>query len=214
MSNNVLSLKERLTEIVDISYRVLCNKIVSQSINIPNEASLQLQLGVILKQVGQLYEFSTEDRFIIQLEDVQDINATQKSKNGKARCDIMLTLENGVDKSTVAIELKHFKKASKNSSSETITDNRFSIWCDLENLENYKEVFSQKNQELIGYEILYTNNPNYANPGSTSYVKLGHGIVMNPGEYESNGRKVTLRNEYTFNWDIYPDDNCFLKIKV
>ena len=175
MSNNVLSLKERLTEIVDISYRVLCNKIVSQSINIPNEASLQLQLGVILKQVGQLYEFSTEDRFTIQLEDVQDINATQKSKNGKARCDIML---------------KHCKKASKKASSETITDNRFSIWCDLENLENYKEVFSQKNQELIGYEILYTNNPNYANPGSTSYVKIGHGIVMNPGEYESNGRKT------------------------
>ena len=100
-----------LTEIVDISYRVLCNKIVSQSINIPNEASLQLQLGVILKQVGQLYEFSTEDRFAIQLEDVQDISATQKSKKGKARYDIMLTLENGVDKSTVAIELKHFKKA-------------------------------------------------------------------------------------------------------
>jgi hypothetical protein len=45
-------------------------------------------------------------------------------------------------------------------------------------------------------------------------VKIGHGIVMSPGEYESNGRKVTLRNEYTFNWDIYPDDNCFLKIKV
>ena len=80
MSNNVLSLKERLTEIVDISYRVLCNKIVSQSINIPNEASLQLQLGVILKQVGQLYEFSTEDRFTIQLEDVQDINDQKPKK--------------------------------------------------------------------------------------------------------------------------------------
>ena len=214
MSNIVLSLRERLTEIVDISYRVLCNKIVSQSINIPNEASLQLQLGVILKQVGQLYEFAAEDRFTIQLEDVQDINATQKSKTGKARCDIILTLENSVDKATVAIELKHFKKASKKSSTETITDNRFSIWCDLENLENYKEAFSRNNQELIGYEILYTNNPNYANPGSTSYVKIGHGIVMSPGEYESNGRRVMLRNEYTFKWDRYPNDNCFLKIKV
>ena len=75
---NTITLKDRLREIVDISYRILCNKIVSKSISISNEASFQLQFGVILKQIGQLYEFDEKDRFYIQLEDVQTIDVTQK----------------------------------------------------------------------------------------------------------------------------------------
>ena len=82
--NDILTLKERLIEIVETSYRILCNKIVLQSINIPNESSFQLHFGVILKQIGLLYEFEDGDRFSIQLEDVQSINSTQKRKNGKA----------------------------------------------------------------------------------------------------------------------------------
>ena len=108
---------------------------MSKSISISNEASFQLQFGVILKQIGQLYEFDEKDRFYIQLEDVQTIDVTQKSKHGRARCDIMLSLKNGKDEFSVAIELKYFKKAE----GETITDNRFRILCDIENLENYKK---------------------------------------------------------------------------
>lgn len=70
---NIFTLKERLTEIVNSSYWRLCN-IVSKNISVSNEASLQLHLGVILKQIGQLYEFEANDRFYIQLEDVQSIN--------------------------------------------------------------------------------------------------------------------------------------------
>ena len=204
--NKILTLKERLTEIVDTSYRILCNKIVSRNISVPNEASLQLHFGVILKQIGQLYEFEESDRFSIQLEDVQTINITQKSKNGKARCDIMLSLRNNEEDYSVAIELKHFKKAD----GETITDNRFSILCDIENLENYKKV----NCKLVGYQIIYTDNPNYANPKSTSYIKIGEGATLDAGKHESNGRSVNLGNSYVFKWNTYIDNHCFLKIKV
>lgn len=203
----ILTPKERLTEIIDTSYRILCNKIVSQSIRIPNEASFQLQFGVILKQIGQLYEFEESDRFSIQLEDVQTINITQKSKNGKARCDIMLSLRSNEVDYSVAIELKHFKKAD----GETITDNRFSILCDIENLENYKKT----NTKLVEcFEILYTDNPNYTNPQSTSYIKIGEGVKLNTGIHSSNRRSVQLEKSYIFKWDTYENNHCFLKIKV
>ncbi|MBQ2440275.1 MAG: hypothetical protein II271_03640 [Muribaculaceae bacterium] len=203
---NTITLKDRLREIVDISYRILCNKIVSKSISISNEASFQLQFGVILKQIGQLYEFDEKDRFYIQLEDVQTIDVTQKSPHGRARCDIMLSLKNGKDEFSVAIELKYFKKAE----GETITDNRFRILCDIENLENYKKA----NSKSVGYQIVYTDNPNYANSQSTSYIKIGEGATLNAGKHSSNGRSVNLANSYIFKWDIYKDNNCFLKIEV
>lgn len=207
LEKNILTLEERLVEIVNTSYCILCSKIVSKCINIPNEASFQLQFGVILKQVGQLYEFEEKDKFSIQLEDVQTINATQKSKNGKARCDIMLSLKNGNNyEAAVAIELKHFKKFD----GETITDNRFKILCDIENLESYKKI----NHKMICYEILYTNNPNYANPDSSSYIKIGNGVTLNAGEHISNERIVKLEKAYTLKWDIYKNNNCFLKIEV
>lgn len=204
---NILTIKKRLNEIVEISYRIICNKIVSKSIKVPNEASFQLQFGVILKQIGQLYEFENNDRFSIQLEDIQTTNITQKSKNGKARCDIMLSLSNNEKEYSVAIELKHFKKTD----GETITDNRFKILCDIENLENYKKT----NNRLVGcFEILYTDNPNYANPKSPSYIKIGEGTKLNAGTHSSNRRQVTLGKNYLFKWDTYGNDQCFLKIKV
>ena len=142
----------------------------------------------------------------IQLEDVQTIDVTQKSKHGRARCDIMLSLKNGKDEFSVAIELKYFKKAE----GETITDNRFRILCDIENLENYKK----RNAKLCCFEILYTDNSNYANPNSISYIKIGQGATVNAGQHTRNSRVVNLDNQYTFNWDIYDVDYCFLKIEV
>lgn len=199
-------LKERLNKIVEISYFILCNKIASKSINIDNEASFQMHYAVILKQIGQFFEFDDNDRFSIQLENVQTINITQKSKNGKARCDIMLSLNNKEDDYSIAIELKYFKKVQ----GETITDNRFSILCDIENLESYKKV----HEKLDCYEILYTDNSNYANPKSSSYINIGNGSKLDAGRHSSNGRCVSIENSYTLKWDIYDNNHCFLKLKV
>lgn len=44
----ILPQHERLRQIVQISYELLCNKIVGGSITIQNEACLQMHLGVIL----------------------------------------------------------------------------------------------------------------------------------------------------------------------
>ena len=68
-----------------------------------------MHLGVILKQVGRLYEYTKTDRFSIDLETWQEIDGTLKSKNGRARCDINLKMENEQEKYEVALELKYFK---------------------------------------------------------------------------------------------------------
>lgn len=193
---------DRLNQIVEISYQILCGKIAGGQISIVNEASLQLQFGVILTQVGKLFEFTPEDRFSISLESVQEIKETTKSKRGSARCDIMLYLSNNTTTISLAIELKCFLK-SKNA--ETITSNRFSVYKDLENLENY--------DSNGGYEVVYTNNRNYSDAGSSSKIPLGQSVTI--GQISDGKHSIKLRNEYKLHWDIFENEHCyFLKVKV
>ena len=202
---NVISLRERLEMIVDESYRIMCNKIATDEFTIPNEASMQLQLGLILKQLGKLYEFSSQEHFYVEFESVQEISQTAKSKNGKGRCDINLTFTSRDITEVVAIELKFLKK-DKN---EAVTDSKFSVYCDIENLENYQK----NNPNLLCYEIVYTNNPNYTLVKDTKMC-IGSGAVLLPGKYSyTQNRKITLCKEHHLQWDVYNNKHCFLKVK-
>lgn len=104
----ILPIKEILKEIVQISYNLLCNKIADDNICVHNEASLQMHLGVILKQVGHLYEFSKSDSFSVELETWREIEGTLSLK-GRARYDIQLKIANEHNSHEVAIELEYFK---------------------------------------------------------------------------------------------------------
>lgn len=198
------TLKERLKQIVDSSYVLLCNKIAGGTIKICNEASLQMQLGVILKQIGQLYEFEKDDRFSIELETWQPIESTSKSKNGRARCDISLKLTNNKETQEAAIELKHFR----HSTNEAVTDNRFALLLDLENLEHYKA----NNPNLLCYEIVYTDNENYTKINNRSKIRITPIISGNIEPY--CGRTITLQNNYSSVWDSYSHTHHFLKIDL
>lgn len=196
------NLKERLQEIVETSYRLLCNKIVGCLVDIDNEASMQMQLGVIMKTIGHLYEFSPEDRFSITLERIvkSDNIQTWKSK-GKARIDIVLTLSNNKETCSAALELKFFPK----SDGETVTDNRFYVLADLENLETYRHLGIAD----LCYFILYTTNQNYTTD-TRSGVKIGNEDTIS-GEISSNNRIVKLSGSHKLHWDIYEDGkHCFL----
>ena len=173
-----VSLPKRMEQIISVSYDILCNKIANGSIIVQNEASLQMQFGVILKQVGQLYEFSDQDHFKIELETPREIEASTKSNRGQARCDISLRLFNDSDSIGAEIELKYFKY---DKTQEAVTDNRFSVLMDLENLELYKK----REPRLMCYEFVYTDNKNYANPSTTSGIKLAPCITQS---YTYGGR--------------------------
>lgn len=196
--------QERLKEIVKIAYSILCYKIAYGDIKIANEASLQMQFGVILKQVGQLYEFAGTDRFSIELEAIQPISPTTKSSKGQARCDISLrfSMENN-DTANAIIELKHFKY---DKASEAVADNRFAIMKDIENLEHYKE----KDTQLLCYEILHTNNKNYANPVTTAGIKLAPIITQ---EFTYCNKTVKLKYAYAAEWSNV-GEHYFMIVKL
>lgn len=205
MDTLIIHNEERIREIVSISIDIFLNRAALGDIKFENEASMQLQLGVIMQNVGKLFEFSKEDHFTISLEHIETISPTQKSPAGKARCDIWIELTANGQKTRCAIELKYFPKQN----SETITMNRFSILKDLENIEHYESAD-------MGYQIVYTDNKNYTDPNTRSYINIGEGQVLK-GNIESNGSEVSLQKEYLMHWDIIEaqgKSHCLLKIQV
>lgn len=198
-----VSLPKRMEQIISVSYDILCNKIANGSIIVQNEASLQMQFGVILKQVGQLYEFSDQDHFKIELETPREIEASTKSNRGQARCDISLRLFNDSDSIGAEIELKYFKY---DKTQEAVTDNRFSVLMDLENLELYKK----REPRLMCYEFVYTDNKNYANPSTTSGIKLAPCITQS---YTYGGKTINLNACYEAEWTAY-GEHYFMKTRI
>ncbi len=199
------SYRERLKEIIELSCDIFCRKVDEGMIDIPNEASFQLQLGTIMKMVGQLFEFNAKDRFVINLETPIEIEATAKSVNGMARCDIELCFYYGSTcKAKALIELKHFRK-DKN---ETVTSNRFSLYKDLNNLEMYKKA---ELSSTICCELVFTDNVNYPNPKTDSKINIGEGVTSSK-TVEYGNKTVALDNEYTFHWESYSEKCHLLKI--
>ena len=177
-----ITLEERIEFIVNTSYCILCNKIANGDIEIPNEASMQLHLGTIMKQLGMLFEYSPKEHFRIEMEAIEDILPTQKSSKGKARCDIKLTLSEGKKSCKAFVELKYLKK----SANAAVTDNKFFVYCDIENLERYKS----KEKNSLCYEIIYTDNLNYTSNNDTQFC-VGDGNLLTAGTYPyTKNRKV------------------------
>lgn len=207
------SIQERLIEIINLSYKIFEARVVNNTIgDFENEASMQLQLGVILKDVGLLYEWKEQDKFIIRFEQKFNLKEpTSKSTNGKARCDIYLELKttnqnNEEEKYRIGIELKYLPK----SEGEATTGNRIAILEDIQNLEYYK-----KSHHIdAGYAIVYTTNYNYADPNTRSKMNIGCDVkvISRDPKYE-----VELKEDHTFHWDIYPaadKKHCFLKVEI
>lgn len=223
-NKSIPSYKDRLIDIIDLSYNLLCNKIAGGEIIVDNEASLQHQLSLILKQIGQHYLFSIYDRLEVVLEKDLKLNKpTNKSPKKSARCDIWLTMKDTLGKNNVvnvAIELKYFKYSKTN---EATTDNRFYLLFDLENLEQYKKE-EKTNKADLCYAFVYSTNSNYANDNTTSTIKLSPKITKTAernvqknktsGEQYVIHQKVDLNNEYAANWINYNKHHYFLKVDL
>lgn len=204
--------RTRLAEIVEMAYRIVCQKVAEKSIEIYNEASLQLHLGTILKSLGQLYEFSPEERFVIELEKrIDGIKGTSKTE-GAARCDIVLSFyTKGIPSSQAFLELKYFKISDNPHSAEASKDNRFALFMDLENLEHYRKTTQTEVEDILCYEIAIAQNKTYADPASRSNLKTGHGKMTNDskdatGKVMYASRKpVSLEGNYLFDWSTYSE---------
>lgn len=225
----ITSCPERLASIVETAYDIVCQKIAGNSIEIYNEASLQLHLGIVLKNLGQLYEFSVDDngvpeRFIIELEQQMEIGHTAKS-NGKARCDISLAFVSGEKTLAQAfLELKYFKKAERGAGAVATKDNRFGLFMDMENLEVYREKFQKGDTVPLCYEIAIAENGTYADYDAKSAIQTGNGRFTHESitidKEKGNGvhyvshESVHLKGDYQFCWTSYADNKHCLIVRM
>lgn len=199
------TIEERVSMIIDLSYKIFQARVVNESIiGLDNEASMQLQLGVILKNVGLLFEWANDEHFYIYFEKKLklDINTT-KTPKGNARCDIYIEFKQGEKRHKVGIELKYLPKIN----GEATTDSRLSILSDVENLERYR---TNKHIDK-GYAIVYSTNSNYADSYTRSNINIGDGVSVTGGK--SNYKEIKLTDKYTFHWDSH-DPHYFLKVEV
>lgn len=200
-------LQSRLKEIVELAYNLLGKKILNGNINVFNEAALQLHFGMILKTLGQLYEYSLDERIIVSLETPKEVTTT-KSPNGKARCDIEMSVRNVKSnmECTAYIELKYLKK----SPTAAVTDERFSVWADVENLEAYID-----NSNNIGFAIVLTDEVNHTKDKANNKFCIGSGASMKKGSHHyTKDREVSIKNTYPLQWDEPGENVYLLKIDI
>lgn len=207
--------KNRLNEIIETSFRLLEKKIANGGIISKNEASFQLELGYILKVVGQLYEFQPNEKFHLELENYINLKTTSiKSKSKKARVDIYLEFGNENQKIKSAIELKFLKKKNHRE-----PNNRYDIFKDISNLEAYKE-----NGIDLCYFYISTDHSHYVNQEKYSIdtadfdfrdgAEYKNGKRLNYNTEKPYGDPIELKGNYKFEWTKPSDNIYFMKLKI
>ena len=209
--------QERLIRIVDLAYERLRTKIIGGRIRVENEASLQLQLGSILKTVGELYEVDRNEHFAIELEKpvVLPDHVFGKSGTDRAKIDIFCSFVDPTkqDVDACAIELKFFKKANHRE-----PNNRYDVFADIANLERYgciaKYCFL-----IIGTDHdHYVSQDLYSSDTADFDFRHGSGYVMGTAATyrtaKPHGPPISLKKDYSFQWDTVAGGFHFLKLVV
>lgn len=212
-----MTYEQRITQIVSTAYERLCGKITGQRIQVANEASLQLQFASILKTIGELYEESPSERFNIELEKNVTLPGGNFAKSGteKAKIDIWISLSDAQSgkRHACAIELKYFKQANHRE-----PNNRYDVFKDLQNLEHYGEFVD------VGFLLIATDHSHYINQdeysSDTEDFDFRHGTEYKAGTEmvyrtkKPHGVPITLRNNYSFEWQTVESGLSFLFVSV
>lgn len=198
-------------EIIERAYELLIRKLGAGGLCVRNEMAFQIELGSILRVLGNMYEFRPKDKFSLDFECYIDLKEkSNKSGNNKARVDILIRYNSVV----AAIELKFFKKENHRE-----PNNRYDVFNDLSNLENYK----QSGIDLC-YFMLGTDHAHYVDPEKIYSQDTGDFDFRDGVRYEANrlleyrtnkpyGTPICLKQNYSFKWNSINNLN-FLKLKV
>lgn len=223
--NNFLNIKHRkkmikenqikLTEeIMETAYSLLTHKLAFGGITARNESSFQLELGYILKTLGQLYEFRITDKFYLEFETYISLNETSiKSNSNRARVDLLLKYQDDNNSTKAVIELKFFKKENHRE-----PNNRYDLFKDLSNLELYKRQDIDLCYFILATDHLhYYNQENYSADTADFDFRDGKeykaGTVLKYKTENPYGEDIKLNHDYVFNWNKI-NNLYFLKIKV
>lgn len=203
-----------LEEIIETAYKLLTKKLAFGGLTAKNEASFQLELGHILKTLGELYEFRLTDKFHLEFETYISLTEKSlKSKSNRARVDILIKYKDEHWETKSAIELKFFKKENHRE-----PNNRYDVFKDISNLEIYREHGIDLCYFILATDHLhYVNQENYSL--STSDFDFRDGkfykadTVLKYITEKPYGLDLKLKNSYNFKWNKV-NDLYFLKIKI
>lgn len=185
-------------EIIEKAYAQLKTKIGACGICEQSKKTLQAELESILIDLGNRFEFRPEDKFPLIL------------RYSKHRVDILIHY-NSI---TAAIKVKIFKEENHRE-----PNNRYDVFNDLSNLENYKE-----SGMSLCYFMLVTDHTHYVGPGKKYSLNTGDFDFRDGVKYVANtrlvyrtdvpyGPPICLKQSYIFKWDKINQLN-FLKVKV
>jgi hypothetical protein len=206
--------KQLTKSIIDTAYKLLINKLAHGGVVSKNEGSFQMELGYLLKTIGQLYEFKKEDKFNVEFESYINLNNPSiKSKSTRARVDILMEYQTGKSKTKAAIELKFLKKENHRE-----PNNRYDVFKDLSNLELYR-----LNNLDICYFILATDHPHYVSAANYSKAtgafdfrngkSYKKGNILKYNTRKPYGGPIKLTKDYYFKWNKVAN-LYFLKIVI
>ena len=116
--------RERLSQIIELAWEIIFNKIISKKLIINKESSLQLHLSKTIFELGNLYCILPNENFEIEME----------TKYEKKSIDIVCILRDNVEEIKCAIELKCFMKNSNRAKDIDCYD----ALIDIERLQNFE----------------------------------------------------------------------------
>ena len=207
--------RNRLKEIIEMSFQTLEMKLSNGEIISKNEASFQLELGYILKVFGELYEFHPREKFHLEMESYLTLKSTSiKSRSKNARVDLFMSFGTENEFVRAAIELKFFKRKNFRE-----PNNRYDIFKDISNLEAYKE-----NGIDLNYLFISTDHEHYVNQSKYSEdtkdfdIRKGSsyqsGQVLEYRTAKPYGPPIVLKGNYKFDWSEPTKNIFFTKIEI
>lgn len=178
-----------------------------------NEATIQHHLALSLHLLADREDLPFS---IIMERRIQRADGGVFPKKGRNNADIDIFFTVGQDETRCAVELKLFKRINQRE-----PNNRYDCYADLANLEIYLEEHCD-----VGFFVLLTDHPHYYDPAfgdhrpDTADFSLREGHIYQAQRelsYRTNrpyGPPLTLRHDYTFNWQNDGNDWRFLILKV
>ncbi len=183
---------DRISDILDISWRILKSRFIDGRHEITKEAPFQHYFAHIISTIGESYCTKRDDIFLVDLETkINDIKGKSKY------LDITCSFPN--ENSSCAIELK-FKTSLQGAQDH----GRIDAFIDIEALELVC------NQSFnVGRFYMITNSTPYVNKskiGVGTVFATHDGSLLKPETYHypSKGREhvqVMLQNEYYLEWE-------------
>lgn len=185
---------DRLRLVIDYSWKLLFAKIVNEKLIINKEASMQLQLGKVMQDIGSAFCVLPNEVFDIELE------------TSRENANIDITCKLG--EATAAIELKCFRKSSNRPG-------------DLERYDCFKDIVRLESLSEFDVKVFIclTDNPYYINTNhsgkaamfttkeGTVYAKDIEIIPGWVGQWKDTSRdqSIVLKSDLYCNWEKEKD---------